>query len=273
MLGRWFCLTFGLRIFGADTYSRKSELKRMTAVCLIGFAEKKSVFWRRIWRRLWPKLQPVGELPKGRAEHCLLPWTADELYAMPTEDMRRAVLGFLARLRRRGFTCFGWPLDLTLAWPGELPEGVTDGRELAARAFVASAGKQVGGWPGKQAALLGVELKWHRFFCDALLEYGARPVLYGARALSLAEYYYRQSGIAIPVFGVKKTIRSSDALLILDPAFAALPGAYERCVLVFREPMVQVAGSFRGRFAFGCFAAGWAAALAAGGAEILLDKN
>lgn len=245
----------------------------MAAVCLIGFAEKKPGFWQALWQQWRLKVQPVGKVAVVDVAHLRLPWTAEELYAMPGEEMHRVVERMLQRLRRRGIVSFGWPLELTLNWPGELPDGVVDGRETAVRAFVAGAGRAIGGWGGKQAALLGVEQKWHKLFCDELLAAGARPVLYGARAVSLAEYYYRRQGIAIPVFGVKKTIRSSDVLLILDPAFAALPGAAERNVFVFYEPMVRLSGSFVGRFAFGWFRAGWAAALAAAGADILLDKN
>ena len=245
----------------------------MTAVCLIDLAEKKPGFWRRWLGRYWPKTEVVGRVADTQVVYMCLPWTAQELYAMPGEDMHRVAERMLQRLRRRGIGSFGWPLELVLNWPGELPDGVVDSREMAVRAFVAGAGREIGGWQGRQAALLGVEQKWHKLFCDELLAAGARPVLYGARALSLAEYYYGSRGIAIPVFGVKKTIRSSDVLLILDPAFAALPGAAERNVFVFYEPMVRVSGSFVGRFAFGWFRAGWAAALAAVGAEILLDKN
>ena len=94
----------------------------------------------------------------------------------------------------------------------------------------------------------------------------AKPVLYGPRALSLAEYYYQRHGIAIPVFGARKAIRSCEVILLLPELTAPRqewPAAFgnSKAVFSFAEPMVQVPGNFVGQFSFGSFPAGQAAAL------------
>ncbi len=110
-------------------------------------------------------------------------------------------------------------------------------------------------------ALLGVDKDWHRFFCEALLALEARPVLYGARAVSLAEYYYEKLGVAIPVFGARKTIRSSQVILLLDPGLGGAAKLGAGRVMLFEEVRVAAAGQFVGRFAFNSFPACQAAAL------------
>lgn len=264
--GVYLSCVYYKRIF--DKYVWKASWWRVATVCLVRPGRKKTGFWRKLWRRYHLDLQDVGM----DAVCVELPWTEGELYAMDVAARKRCVTDIMRRLRVRGYEIFGWPLDMILSWPGELPEGVIDARELAVRAFVAMVGKNIGGWQNRQVALLGVEERWHRWFVDELLGVGARPVLYGPGAVGLAEKYWRELGVALPVFGVKKIVSSSEVLLVLDPAFADVAEGMGR-LHIFREVMVRVKGDFVGRYAFGWFGVGWAAALSAGGAEIFLDKG
>jgi hypothetical protein len=171
-------------------------------------------------------------------------------------------------------------LELYLEFERDLPPQVIDGRELAARVFVWSVVRSVGrsdgrsddkkmqqsgGVKGREIALLGVAYGegWQRYFVEELLVLGAQPVLSGSGAAALAEWFWRRRGIAVPVLGARKAIRSCDALILLASCQAGA-AEFNRKVFVFREPLVHVRGRFAGRFAFGMFPAGLAAALLSG---------
>ncbi len=230
-------------------------------------------WWKRIWQKIRPQTLPVGTLPDGRPVRLLqLPLSRAAFQALPLhrqrEELRRA-LRWLQKPARQ-MQRLGLPLHLQLLLNrAERPPAaqLPDCRPLAAREFVRqTAASLPGGLAGRQVAVLGVRRPWHRHICSALLQAEAQPILYGPRALSLAEYYYQRLGIAIPVFGARKAIRSSDVILLLPEEAAP---KQEQCgavfsskpVFCFAEPMVQVPGNFGGRFSFGAFPAGQAAAL------------
>lgn len=232
------------------------------AVWLVGCAPAAYRGWRRWWRLVWPAQYPVGTLADGRRVRLAeLPWGQGEFRELAPERQREAVRLLVQRLVAGGAARIGLSLrDLELL--GEpLPEGVCDGRAFAARAFVAEAARRFGGLSGVRVALLGVDKQWQGAFCEALLEHSALPVLYGARAVSLAEDYYKKLGVAIPVFGARKTIRSSQVILLLDPALAGAAKLGGGRVMLFQEVRVAAAGDFIGRFAFNSFPACQAFAL------------
>lgn len=233
-------------------------------------AESKPLpWWQRLWRKIRPQTLPIGTLPDGAPVRLLqLAHSKAAFQALPLRQQKNELRRALRWLQKpsRQMQRLGLPLHLQrLLSPAERPPQLASGWPLAAREFVRqTAASLPGGLAGRQVAVLGVRRPWHQHICAALLQEQAQPVLYGPRALSLAEHYYQRDGIAIPVFGARKAIRSSEVILLLPeaaaPSFEAGKGA-RKAVFSFAEPMVQVTGSFAGRFGFGAFPAGQAAAL------------
>lgn len=222
----------------------------------------------------WPRLlvQNIGSLPDGSPVRLLeLPYTRPEFRALPGPQRRQQLqkaLDWLARPQNQAKK-IGLPLSLQTFLPKHnRPPLLADGWQLAAWEFVRQAATELkphGGIKDKQVAVLGVDnaCPAERHICDALLAHHCRPVLYGAHALGLAEYYYQKHGIAIPVFGARKAIRSSSVILVLNGQSGKTADSLNanKAVFYFREPRVRAAGQFSGRFAFGAFPAGQAAAL------------
>ncbi len=230
-------------------------------------------WWRRIWQKIRPQTLTVGKLPNGTPVRMLqLPHSKAAFQALPLRQQRDELRRALRWLQKpaRQMQRLGIPLHLRqLLSSAEMPpaEKLPSGWPLAAREFVRqTAASLPGGLAGRQVAVLGVQRPWHQYICKALLQAKAKPVLYGPRALSLAEYYYQRHGIAIPVFGARKAIRSCEVILLLPELTAPRqewPAAFgnSKAVFSFAEPMVQVPGNFVGQFSFGSFPAGQAAAL------------
>lgn len=242
--------------------------------------------WLHRWLgRRWPQrwAQDIGRLPDNTPVRLLeLPYTKADFRALPPEQRRRLLqhaLHWLAQPNQQTRK-IGMPLRLqTLLPAAQRPALLADGWQLAAQEFIRQSAAELGGMQnlqGRQAAILGVEASspLERHICDALLAAGSRPVLYGSRALGLAEYYYQKYGIAIPVFGARKAIRSSQIIYVLQGRRP--PTQTSKALFYFREPHVSVPGRFCGRFSFGSFCAGQAAALLNSNqdapANITLDK-
>lgn len=238
--------------------------------------------WLHRWlSRIWPQrlTQNIGRLPDDTPVNLLeLPYTKEEFRALPLLQRRQQLqhaLHWLTLPNKQisGVLQIGMPLSLQTLLPASArSNNLADGWQLAAREFIRQMAAESGGLQAKQIAILGVEgaSPAEQHICEALLATGSRPILYGSHALGLAEHYYQKYGIAIPVFGARKAIRSSQIILVLKgrPQTAAVNNS-SKSVFYFREPHVRVPGSFRGRFSFGSFPAGQAAALFQ---HITLDK-
>jgi hypothetical protein len=253
-----------------EEYSTEKKCK----VWLVGYARRLPKVWQRVQRQIFlqffPKRRFVGELENGESVGFLeLPWTESE-FRRQDKAWQRKKLRLALRILLKAEACrIGLPLALYEELEGELPPQVVDGRESAARAFVRQVDKKMsgrGGVNGRQVALLGVEQGaegqefLQKIVIEELLSRGAQPVLSGSGAAAQAEWYWRNRGIALPVLGARKAIRSSSVLILLTSGQAEISKLNGK-LFVFREPMVHVPGRFSGEFAFGMFPAGSAAAL------------
>lgn len=186
--------------------------------------------WLHRWlSRIWPQrlTQNIGRLPDDTPVNLLeLPYTKEEFRALPLLQRRQQLQHALYWLtspnkQTSGILQIGMPLNLqTLLPAAERPTNLADGWRLAAQEFIRQMAAESGGLQAKQIAILGVEAASpaEQHICEALLAAGSRPILYGSHALGLAEHYYQKYGIAIPVFGARKAIRSSQIILVLKAA-------------------------------------------------------
>ncbi len=235
--------------------------------------QRLKTFLKKFFSRFWPQLlaQNIGATPADVPVRLLeLPFDQTAFRALPPAKRRQQLERALSWLNQpaRQALKIGMPLGLQMLLPPDRrPANLADGWHLAAQEFVRQLLAQTGAPNLKNTplALLGVEdaCPAERYICDALLAAGGQPVLYGARALSLAEYYYQKAGVALPVFGARKAIRSSRIIILLNSRRPRRQPVLrpQKSVFYFCEPQVSVPGSYKGAFSFGAFPAGQAAAL------------
>lgn len=219
-------------------------------------------FWCFL-RRRFPLCRQIGELSDGTEVWLLeVPWGRDN--APP--KIRKWLLRRLRRLqqaerRAGGDFRLGLPLNLAEKLAADYPEVLAAARLLSAQVLVQKAAVRQGGFAGREVGLLGVSEEWQAALVEELLQAGARVAVCGVYADRLAAAYWRR-GVALPVLSARKLLQSCQTVILLRGA-AALPaaGLREGRLIAFCEQQVFVEGKFSGRFAFGMFAAGMAAAL------------
>lgn len=233
----------------------ENGLRALGKVWLVDYGGERG--WRRLWRRFLPRRRQVGTLPDGTAVWLLeAPWSQRDWGERATRWLTRR----LQRLERAERQAGGeFRLGLPLALAGELaavyPEVLAAGRLLAARALV----QKLPSLKGREVGLLGLNEAWQGFLAGELLNAGARVALAGGFAERLAAEYWRQ-GVALPVLSARKLLQSCETVILLKDSGAAEKLRNERLV-PFREQQVFVSGRFSGRFQFGMFPAGMAAAM------------
>ena len=218
------------------------------------------------WRRLFPRRWQVGALPGGEAVWLLeVPFAADEWNERAARWLARRLRRLAKRERRGGGEfCLGLPLGLAERMAAEYPEVLAAGRLLSCRVLVEKLAARYGSLRGREVGLLGIGEAWQGFVAAELMRGGARVAASGTYAEQLAAEYWRQ-GVALPVLSARKLLQSCDTVILFRDLLP--PGAeklHNERLVPFVEPLVYVPGKFSGRFAFGMFPAGMAAAFQKG---------
>lgn len=225
----------------------------MDKILLVDWADSKD--GRGIWRRLLPRKHCVG-VTAGGAEVWLL--------EVPfTEADERGVLWLKRRLRRLEKSADGEPLHLGLPlglaekMESAYPNVLAAGRALACREVARRLERQSGGLLGAEVGVLGLDEEWQAALVRELIARGARVAVSGGYARHLAAGYWRE-GVALPVLSERKLVESCDCVIVMRGYGRMRLGGK---LVFFAEPQVFVEGRFVGKYAFGMFPAGMAAAV------------
>lgn len=229
--------------------------------------EKQNGFWRRFWpRRILLGNLPQGdevwllEIPHGLEERAVEGWLKKQLRRIERQEQKRL------KKHKSGSGEFrlGLPLALAERLERAYPDVLIRGRRLACLELIRKAKLERGGLFGAEVGLLNVSEVWQRKLADELLAAGAKIALSGSYAKRMAAEYWEE-GQAVPVLSQRRLLQNCDLVLVLPGATLA-KGVPENLlksgrIIRFAEPQVFVEGHFCGRFAFGMFAAGMAAAM------------
>lgn len=202
-----------------------------------------------------PLCHSVGEISDSEVRLLEIPYAQGDKRAFAWLRKR------LRRLERReianGGLRLGLPLDLAVRLSDDFPDVLAAGRRLACCETVRRLERQLGGLIGAEVGISGLDERWQCELVDKLCECGARVTVNGGFAERLAAEYW-QRGVALPILSVRKMLEVCDRVIVMRDI-----GLGRQCakVVVFAEPSVFVEGHFAGRFCFGMFPAGMAAAI------------
>ena len=237
-----------------------SAIKKYTAkVALLGFDSGGERFPRL--RRLPffnPRWHLLGSVKEYQVLYLQIPWREQDFLQLELERQRQIFIKILKNAKKQGCIVCGLPMHWRLILSGNNIIDIPCGKELALERTLEKLAAAVGGLCGKKVAVLGVDDRFSKQAVDKLLAADCDVMLTGIKARSLADWYYRNYGLAIPVFRTDKACEAADCVLSLA---GAVPQKYESCSAVYGDSKVRIAGTWQAPFADGKFPCGLAAAL------------
>ncbi len=239
--------------------------KTAAKVALISFAEtEKGTFWKRKIFSRWQSWRLVGHVREYQVLYCCLPWQEKDFLRFPLEKQRQLLLKALRHGRKLGCVIAGVPMKWRALLAGNGLMEIPSAKELSLEKAIAGLGRITNGLKGREIAVFGVNDPFAKTVTDRLLADGVKLILNGSRAAALSEWYYRNQGLAVPVFRTEKAGEAAEGILSLNGTTLR---KYEDKTICYQEFPVFLAGVWQVPFAKGCFPAGLAAALLSVGAE------
>lgn len=243
-----------------------SAIKKYTAkVALLGFDGGRERFARL--RRLPPfamHWRAVGSVKEYQVLYLQIPWREQDFLQLDLEKQRHIFIKILKNAKKQGCIICGLPMHWRLILSGNNILDIPCGKELALTKTIERLAMLSGGLRGKKVAVLGVDDRFAKQAVDKLLELDSDVMLTGVKARSLADWYYRNYGLAIPVFRTEKACEAADCVLSLA---GAAPRKYEDRTVVYGDFPVRIEGEWQEPFGSGKFPCGLAAALLAVGGK------
>lgn len=239
--------------------------KKTAKVALMSFAEtKEGTFWKRKLFLRWQSWRPIGHVREYQVLYCCLPWQEKEFLRFSLEKQRQLLLRALQYGRKLGCVIAGVPMKWRALLAGNGLMEIPSGKELSLEKAVACLSHRTNGLAGREIAVFGIDDPFAKTVTDRLLADGVKLILNGSRATALSEWYYRNQGLAVPVFRTEKAGEAAAGILSLN---GMMLRKYEDKTVCYREFPVSLVGVWQPPFAAGVFPAGLAAALLAVGAE------
>jgi len=207
----------------------------------------------------------IGRVPEGPVRLLRLVWDDESFLLLPVAQRRMILYYFLLKARAHGAFRAGLPLGWRDSLGGRSPLPVPDGRQLALQEVLKEM-KETSSLRNHHVAVLGLEQAWQRQMVEMLLNSGARVLLSGRQAQSIAADIYSRQGWAVPVLGMAKAAQEAEIILQFN-AYYDLPPHFRKNkkIYYFNEKLVKVEGLWLPEFPWrqGSCPAGLAAALIA----------
>ena len=244
------------------------RINRNTAkIALVDFCgDEEKRFWQKKIFNIYLKWQVIGNIKDYQVLYYEIPWSERDFVSFSLEKQRQMLNRILKNGRKLGCVIGGLPMKWRSILLGSELLEIPSAKELSLQKAIYDLSAEAGGLKGKVIAVLGVEDRFAKAVVDELLSFGSELVLNGKKAKSLAEWYYQNQGLAIPVFRTEKAGEAADAILSLN---GTAMKKYEKQTVFCGDLPVKVKGVWQEPFADGGFKCGLAAALAAAGGEIL----
>jgi hypothetical protein len=240
---------------------------KKATVALIGF-QKNTGFFARRW-------QFLGNIGAYQIEYKSIYRSEAAFAGLTLEKQQETARRILKQAEKRGAVWVGVPLVWRSIFAPRTALRIADCRQLMLEQAIKEMSVRLDGLLGRQIAVLKVEDRLARTAVDLLLAAGAKPVLQGKKAASLADFYYQNQGVALPVASGGRLLARCAARLVLKPNTGA---KLSDQAFDLSERLIGLAGDFLPPFADGLFPGGLAAALIEAGAKkkedlpAILDK-
>lgn len=242
-----------------------SAIKKYTAkVALLEFAKEKERFAGLRRLLVAPRWRLVGSVKEYQVLYWQIPWQEQDFLKLDLERQRQVFIKILKNAKKQGCIICGLPMHWRLILSGNNIIDIPCGKELALTRTIEDLAAAAGGLAGRKVAVLGVDDRFSKQAVDKLLAADCDVMLTGVKARSLADWYYRNYGLAIPVFRTEKACEAADCVLSLA---GAVPQKYEKQSVIYGDSRVRIAGEWQQPFADGRFSCGLAAALLAVGGK------
>ena len=243
------------------TADNKSKAK----IALVDFSKsQKKEFWQRQLFALRMPWLFIGNVKDYQVLYLQLPWQEKDFLQLTLEKQRQIFIRVLKNAKKRGCVICGLPMHWRLLLSGNGLLDVPCGKELSLERSIEELKAALGGLAGKKVAVIGVDDKFAKAAADKLLAADCSLLLTGTKAKSLSDWYYRNYGLAIPVFRTEKACEAADGVFSLS---GAVPQKYEKQTVIYGDYQVKVKGEWSKPFADGRFSCGLAVALLAAGGE------
>ena len=240
--------------------------KNTAKVALVDFAKAdKGNFWRKKLINLYYKWEALGNIKEYQVVYYEIPWSEKAFLQMDLEKQRHILIKILKNAKKLGCVICGLPMHWRLILSGNNLIEIPCGKDLALEISLWELEKLVDDLANKKIAVLGVDDRSAKLATDKILNSGGQLLLTGKKAQSLADWYYRNEGLAIPVFRTDKTCEAADAIFSLN---GSVFGKYENQTVVLKDKRVRIKGEWNEPFVSGMFSCGLAAALIMAGGEI-----
>ena len=248
------------------TAKMTAQNERTAKIALIDFYNKEEKnFWRKAFFNIAVKWRQIGRVREYDVLYCEIPWSEKEFVEFTLEKQRQILQKILKNGKKQGCVTAGLPMKWRIVIADSSILEIPAAKELSLQKAIYDLAAAAHGLRGRRIAVFGVEDRFAKFAADSLLAAGAEIMLNGRKAKSLAEWYYRNTSLAVPVFRTEKAGETADAVLSLNGVSVK---KYEKQTVVCGDVPVKVNGFWQEPFADGKFKCGLAVALAAAGGEI-----
>lgn len=258
--------------FFKEVYNIMFVIDKDTAkVLLVDFCKNDKTEFRykkMVYRYLKPK--KIGNIKDYMIVYYEIPWSEKDFLQLNLEKQRQILIKILKNGKKTGCVICGLPMQWRPILCGENLIEIPCGKQLALDMSVYELEIAVCGLCNKKTAVLGVDDKSAKTVTDKLLKKGCLLLLTGKKARSLADWYYKNQGLAIPVFRTDKACEAADVIFSLN---GIAYEKYEKQTVVYKDKAVRIKGEWQKPFANGMFSCGLAAALIMAGGEMDLSKN
>ncbi|MGI5824808.1 MAG: hypothetical protein ACOX7J_04470 [Bacillota bacterium] len=239
--------------------------KHTAKIALIDFCkDEKNHFWQKKFFNISLKWHCIGNVKDYQVLHFSVPWQEKEFVKFNLEKQRQMLLRILKNAHKSGCVAAGLPMKWRMILSGNNLLDIPNARELALDKAVYDLAAKVRGLAGKNISVLGVDDRFAKSVSDRILSEGGKLILSGVKARSLSEWYYRNQGLAVPVFRTEKAGEAADGMMSLT---GAALHKYESKTVVYGDVPVKLKGDWQPPFADGKFPCGLAAVLLSAGAE------
>lgn len=238
--------------------------KDIPKVALIDFSDEEKHFWQKTFFGFGLKWQLIGSVKGYQVLFFSIPWKEKDFVKFDLDRQRNILLKILKNAYKKGCVVVGLPMRWRKILSGNNKVEIPSAKELALEKAIYDLGSLMHGFQGKKVSILGVDDRFAKIAADKLLAKGVHLMLSGTKAKSLSDWYYKNCGLAVPVFRTEKAGEAADGILSLNDSVLR---KFSDKTIIYGDVDIEIKGTWQAPFENGKFPCGLAAAILSVGGE------